>query len=105
MILFQDKVLIRKDPVKIQEGSIVLPEQRMDFEPFTGTVLQTGPGKVFCARDKDGIITVKGATKTLLKQGDRVMCQRNTEYEIKVNDEWLVLVKESDVIGVLDETT
>lgn len=105
MILFQDKVLIRKDPVKTQEGSIVLPEQRMDFEPFTGTVLQTGPGKVFCARDKDGIITVKGATKTLLKQGDRVMCQRNTEYEIKVNDEWLVLVKESDVIGVLDETT
>lgn len=105
MILFQDKVLIRKDPAKTQEGSIVLPEQRMDFEPFTGTVLQTGPGKVFCARDKDGIITVKGATKTLLKQGDRVMCQRNTEYEIKVNDEWLVLVKESDVIGVLDEAT
>lgn len=105
MILFQDKVLIRKDPVKTQEGSIVLPEQRMDFEPFTGTVLQTGPGKVFCARDKDGIITVKGATKTLLNQGDRVMCQRNTEYEIKVNDEWLILVKESDVIGVLDEVT
>lgn len=105
MILFQDKVLIRKDPAKTQEGSIILPEQRTDFEPFTGTVIQTGPGKVFCARDKDGIVTVKGATKTLLKSGDRVMCQKNTEYEIKVNDEWLVLVKETDIIGILDEIT
>jgi co-chaperonin GroES (HSP10) len=105
MILFQDKVLIKKDPVKTQEGSILLPEQRTDFEPFTGTVVQVGPGKVFCVRDKDGIVTVKGAAKTSLKPGNKVMCQKNTEYEIKVNDEWLVLVKEGDVIGVLDEIT
>ena len=102
MILFQDKVLIRKDPEKTKEGSIFLPEQRTDFEPFTGTVIQTGPGKVFCARDKDGIVIVKGATKTLLKPEDRVMCQKNTEYEIKVNDEWLIIVKEGDIIGVLE---
>jgi chaperonin GroES len=102
MILFQDKVLIRKDPEKVKEGSIFLPEQRTDFEPFTGTVIQAGPGKVFCVRDKDDIVTVKGAAKTALKPGDKVMCQKNTEYEIKVNDEWLVIVKEGDIIGVLE---
>jgi len=102
MILFQDKVLIRKDPEKNQEGSIFLPEKRADFEPFIGTVVEVGPGKVFCARDNERIV-VKGAAKAIVKKGDRVMVQKNAEYEIKVNDEWLVLVKEGDIIGVFDE--
>lgn len=103
MKLFQDKVLVRKDPEETKVGGLFLVETKSGKEPLLGTVVQCGPGKVFCERDKDGVILVKGAAKTQLKPGDRVLCQRNTEYNIKVNNEWLLLFKEADVFGVLDE--
>lgn len=31
------------------------------------------------------------------------MAQRNAEYNIKVNNEWLMLYRETDIIGVLSE--
>lgn len=104
--LFQDKVLVRKDPEKTMEGSLYIPDisRSTDFNAFTGVVVQTGPGKVFCAKDKDGIVTVKGAGKTLVKQGDRVAVQKNSEYEIKINGEWLTLIKEQDIYGIVNES-
>lgn len=101
MILFQDKILIRKDP-EVNEGTILLPENHSNFEPIEGTVVNCGPGKVVTKRTEAGII-VKGAHKSTVKPGDRVLIQRNTEYNIKVDGEWLIVVKEADIIGVLDE--
>ncbi len=104
--LFQDKVLIKRDPQKTMESGIHLPDiwHNTSFEPFTGTVVNVGPGKVFCAKDKDGGVTVKRSIKSLVKIGDRVLVQKNSEYEIKINGEWLTLVKEQDIFGVLDDT-
>ncbi len=102
MKLFQDKVLIRKDPEVEKIGSLFIVEQKNHSEPSIGTVVDCGPGKVFVS-PKDGEMEIKGSTKSQVKIGDKVLAQRNTEYPIKVNNEWLLLFKEADIIGVLDE--
>lgn len=103
MKLFQDKVLIRKEPDEDKVGSLFIVRTNR-YEPIVGTVVECGPGKVFCNRDKDGVVSVTGFAKSQVQVGDRVIAQRNTEYNIKVNNEWLMLFRESDIIGVLSET-
>lgn len=102
MKLFQDKILIRKEADEDKVGSLFIVRKDR-FEPIIGTVVECGPGKVFCARDKDGVTSTTGYAKTQVKVGDRVMAQRNAEYNIKVNNEWLMLYRETDIIGVLSE--
>lgn len=101
MKLFQDKVLIRKEPDEDKVGSLFIVRKDR-FEPVIGTVVNCGPGKVFCKRGEDGVTSTTGFAKSQVKVGDRVLAQRNAEYNIKVNNEWLMLYKESDIIGVLE---
>lgn len=102
--LFQDKVLIR--PVSKGEkpqSLIELPENAVNYEPFEADVLSTGPGKVFIELDKSTNQTrVKGAGRTQLKVGQRVLVRANTDYPVKLNGEWLKVVRESDIYGIVE---
>ena len=102
MKLFQDKVLVEHVKTEEKVGSLFMIKKD-NYEPIEGIVINHGPGKVFCVKGVDNVLRVTGSTKSLLQVGDRVLCQKNADYKIKINNKWYSLYKETDIIGVLSE--
>ena len=101
--LFQDKVLIRRLKEDKEQSLIQLAETH-SYEPFDAEVLETGPGKV-CLEMEAGDcpkVRVKGAHKITVKKGDKVLVKHNIDYPVKINGEWLAVVKESDILAVYE---
>ena len=89
----QDRVLIR--PVQPQaktSGGIFIPDTAQE-KPIEGDVVAVGAG----ARDEAGRLHPLD-----VKVGDRVLFGKWSGTEIKVDGEDLVIMKESDVLGVTD---
>ncbi len=89
----QDRVLIRpSEPETKTSGGIIIPETAQE-KPVEGDVIAVGPG----SRDE------KGARHALdLKTGDRVLFGKWSGSEIKLEGENFMIVKESDVLGVIE---
>ena len=90
-----DRVLIRR--VEAEEktaGGIIIPDTAKE-KPMEGEVVSTGPG----ARGEDGKIQPMD-----VKTGDRVLFGKWSGTEIKLDGEDLIIMKESDIMGVLDQT-
>ena len=89
-----DRVLIRR--VEAEEktlGGIVIPDTAKE-KPMEGEVVSTGPG----ARGEDGKIQPMD-----VKAGDRVLFGKWSGTEVKLDGEDLIIMKESDIMGVLDQ--
>ena len=90
-----DRVLIRR--VEAEEkttGGIIIPDTAKE-KPMEGEVVAVGPG----ARGEDGKI------QTLdVKAGDRVLFGKWSGTEVKLDGEDLIIMKESDIMGILDQT-
>lgn len=88
----QDRVLLRRiEPEARTAGGIIIPGTAQD-KPAEGEVLAVGPG----VRDPSG------ARHALdVKPGDRVLFGKWSGSEIKVDGEDLVIMKESDILGVI----
>ena len=89
-----DRVLIRR--VASEEkttGGIIIPDTAKE-KPMEGEVVSCGPG----ARGEDGKLVPLD-----VKAGDRVLFGKWSGTEVKVDGEELLIMKESDVMGVLDE--
>ena len=100
--LFQDKVLIKAIKEK-KESLIELPEGSISYEPFRAEVLETGPGKVFIEVESEtNRINVRGSAKIGVKKGDIVIVKHNVDYPVKINGQWLSVVKESDILAVYE---
>lgn len=105
--LFQDKVLIR--PIKEESlSSIAMPEDYVDYYPFKAEVLNVGPGHTAMTIEMDSEknvkeFRIKGGSKAICKKGDIAVVERNKDYPLKINGEWLMIVKESNIIGIVDE--
>jgi chaperonin GroES len=87
-----DRVLVRR--VEAEEktaGGIIIPDTAKE-KPQEGEVLAVGPG----ARDEDGDYIAMD-----LKVGDRILFGKWSGTEIKLNGEDLIIMKESDVMGVI----
>jgi chaperonin GroES len=87
-----DRVLVRR--VEAEEktaGGIIIPDTAKE-KPQEGEVLAVGPG----ARDEDGEYIAMD-----LKVGDRILFGKWSGTEIKLNGEDLIIMKESDVMGVI----
>jgi chaperonin GroES len=88
-----DRVVIRR----IEEegkttGGIIIPDTAKE-KPQEGEVVAVGPG----ARDEAGkLIPID------LKAGDRVLFGKWSGTEVKIDGEELLIMKESDVMGVLE---
>ena len=89
-----DRVLVRR--VKEEEktkGGIIIPDTAKE-KPQEGEVVAVGPG----ARDEDGKITPLD-----VKAGDRILFGKWSGTEVKIDGEELLIMKESDILGVVDK--
>lgn len=87
-----DRVVVRR--VKEEEkskGGIIIPDTAKE-KPQEGEVVSVGPG----ARDEDGKHVAMD-----LKAGDRILFGKWSGTEVKLEGEDLIIMKESDVLGVL----
>jgi chaperonin GroES len=89
----QDRVLIRGvEQEKKTAGGVLIPDTAKE-KPTEGEVIAVGPG----ARSEDGRIHPLD-----VKVGDRVLFGKWSGTEIKLNGEDLVIMKESDIMGIVD---
>ena len=91
----QDRVLIRR--IEQEEktlGGIIIPDTAKE-KPMEGEVMAVGPG----TRGDDGKLHPLD-----VKPGDRVLFGKWSGTEIKIDNEELVVMKESDIMGVVEET-
>ena len=87
-----DRVLIRR--VESEEkttGGIIIPDTAKE-KPMEGEVVAAGPG----ARGDDGKLQPMD-----VKAGDRVLFGKWSGTEVKLDGEELIIMKESDIMGVL----
>ncbi len=88
-----DRVVIRR--VEAEEktsGGIIIPDTAKD-KPMEGEVVAVGPG----ARGEDGKIQPLD-----VKAGDRVLFGKWSGTEVKLDGEDLIIMKESDIMGIID---
>lgn len=88
-----DRVLV--EPVEQEEtiaGGLLLPETAKE-KPQQGNVLAVGAGR----RDDDG-----KRIDMDVKMGDRVLFAKYAGTEIKLDGKKLLIMKESDILGIID---
>jgi len=91
----QDRVLVRRvEPEAKSAGGIFIPDTAQE-KPTEGEVVAVGPG-------------VRNETGTLhpldVKAGDRVLFGKWSGTEVKLDGEDLMIMKEADIMGVIDRT-
>jgi len=87
-----DRVLVRR--VEAEEktaGGIIIPDSAKE-KPAEGEIVSVGSG----ARGDDGKVTPLD-----VKAGDRVLFGKWSGTEVKIDGEDLIIMKESDILGVI----
>jgi chaperonin GroES len=88
-----DRVVIRRlEQEEKTTGGIIIPDTAKE-KPQEGEVVAVGPG----ARDEQGKLQ-----PLELKAGDRVLFGKWSGTEVKIDGEELMIMKESDVMGVIE---
>jgi chaperonin GroES len=90
-----DRVVVRR--VEAEErtaGGILIPDTAKE-KPQQGEVIAVGPG----ARDETGKIQPLD-----VKAGDRVLFGKWSGTEVRIDGEDLLIMKESDIMGVLEQS-
>ena len=89
-----DRVVVRRlEAEEKTKGGIIIPDTVKE-KPQEGEVVAVGP----CGRDENGKLVPIG-----VKAGDRVLFGKWSGTEVKLDGEELLIMKESDIMGVLDE--
>ena len=87
-----DRVLIRRvEGEEKTKGGIIIPDTAKE-KPMEGEVVAAGPG----ARGEDGKLVPMD-----VKAGDRVLFGKWSGTEVKIDNEELIIMKESDIMGVI----
>ncbi len=90
-----DRVLVRR--IEAEEktaGGIIIPDTAKE-KPMEGEVIAAGPG----ARDETGKLVPLD-----VKAGDRILFGKWSGTEVKMDGEELLIMKESDVMGIIEST-
>jgi chaperonin GroES len=88
----QDRVVVRRlDQDEKSSGGIIIPDTAKE-KPMEGEVVAAGPG----VRGEDGALHPLD-----VKVGDRVLFGKWSGTEVKIDGEELVIMKESDIMGVI----
>jgi len=89
----QDRVLIRRvEPETKTPGGIFIPDTAQE-KPAEGEVVAVGPG----VRDEQGKLHPLD-----VRSGDRVLFGKWSGTEVKLDGEDLMIMKEADIMGVID---
>ncbi|MBW6420880.1 co-chaperone GroES [Rhizobium sp. XQZ8] len=87
-----DRVVVKRvESEEKTKGGIIIPDTAKE-KPAEGEIIAVGPG----ARDDKGSVTALD-----VKVGDRVLFGKWSGTEIKLNGEDLLIMKESDIMGVI----
>ena len=87
-----DRVVVKRlEGEEKTKGGIIIPDSAKE-KPQEGKIIAVGPG----ARDESGKLVPLD-----LKAGDRVLFGKWSGSEVKVDGEDLLIMKESDVLGVV----
>jgi len=90
-----DRVVVRRiDADEKSSGGIIIPDTAKE-KPSQGEITAVGPG----GRDEAGTLIPID-----LKVGDHVLFGKWSGTEVKIEDVELLIMKESDIMGVLDES-
>jgi len=88
-----DRVLVRR--IEAEEktaGGIIIPDTAKE-KPQEGEIVAAGPG----ARDESGKLVPLD-----VKPGDRILFGKWSGTEVKIDGEELLIMKESDILGVIE---
>ena len=87
-----DRVLVKRvEEEEKTRGGIIIPDTAKE-KPQEGEVIAVGPG----ARDENGKLQALD-----VKVGDRILFGKWSGTEVKLNGQDLLIMKESDILGVL----
>jgi len=88
-----DRVLVEAlDQENKTKGGIIIPDTAKE-KPQQGRVIAAGPG----ARTEDGKLQPMG-----VKSGDKILFGKWSGTEVKIDGKDLLIMKESDILGVID---
>ena len=89
-----DRVLVKRndEPEKTESGLLYLPESAKE-KPAEGTILAVGAGRV---KEDGSLIPLQ------VKAGDRIVFGKYAGTEIKVQGEERLILREDDILGVID---
>jgi chaperonin GroES len=89
-----DRVVVKRiEAEEKSTGGIIIPDTAKE-KPSQGEVIAVGPG----GREESGkLIPID------VKEGDRVLFGKWSGTEVKIDGEELLIMKESDIMGIIDE--
>lgn len=88
-----DRVVVRRIEAEDKtSGGIIIPDTAKE-KPLEGEIVAVGPG----ARDDSGTLV-----ELSVKAGDRILFGKWSGTEVKIDGEYLLIMKESDILGVID---
>jgi chaperonin GroES len=88
-----DRVLVRRVEEDTKSaGGIIIPETAQE-KPMQGQIVSVGTGN----KAEDGTVTALD-----VKAGDKVLFGKWSGTEVKMNSEELLIMKESDIMGVIE---
>jgi chaperonin GroES len=91
-----DRVVLRRLSAEEKTaGGIIIPDTAKE-KPQEGEVVAVGPG---ARNDQGQIVPLE------VKAGDRILFGKWSGTEVKIDGEELLIMKESDIMGIIDSTT
>ena len=88
-----DRIVLRRiTPEEKSKGGIIIPDTVKE-KPMEGEIIAAGPG----ARNEQGQIVALD-----VRAGDRVLFGKWSGTEVKIDGEELLIMKESDLLGVIE---
>jgi chaperonin GroES len=90
-----DRVVVRRiEAEEKTSGGIIIPDTAKE-KPMEGEVIAVGPG----ARNEQGQLVALD-----VKAGDRILFGKWSGTEVKIDGEELLIMKETDIMGIVDAT-
>jgi len=90
-----DRVVVKRVAEEEKtKGGIIIPDTAKE-KPMEGEIVAVGPG----ARDEKGVLVALD-----VKVGDRILFGKWSGTEVKLDGDDLLIMKESDIMGILEAT-
>jgi chaperonin GroES len=91
-----DRVVVRRLTAEEKtSGGIIIPDTAKE-KPMEGEIVAVGPG----ARNEQGQLVALD-----VKAGDKILFGKWSGTEVKLDGEELLIMKESDIMGIIEATT
>jgi chaperonin GroES len=89
----QDRILVERIEEEMKKGNIIIPDTAKE-KPQQGKVIAVGPGRI----DETG-----KRIPMDIKKGDLILFGKYSGNEIKVDDKELLIMREEDVLAVIEK--